>query len=215
VNKDGEGLLVSDENKPKRERMPRRPKPPIVPFRADQSAALHISVSHQRLMARIIMAWAKLENALHDLIWTTAGLSEGDGRILTKNVGAKMLIPMARSLAEKHMSRDSLRTLHVALDMADMRREDRDFIAHGMWTTLMPENVPMAASIKPNSPDGTVATETFPEPRMKLILEEIIRAKDEIFAARNAHAASQDESAERHDPDLLHRGINPKRNIGE
>jgi hypothetical protein len=183
--------VSSKKHTPKAKKSARPPKPPIVPHTPNQTLAPHVSIEHQKLMARAIMAWSKFEAALHDFIWTALNLEDDDGRILTKSVGAKMLIPMARSLGVRHAMYDDISALEGALDLADGRREDRDFIAHGLWSTLMPDNVPMAMSMKPNAPPETVTTETFPADRMRAIASDIIQARDVLLRTRNALAASR------------------------
>jgi hypothetical protein len=154
-----------------------------------------ISVEHQQLLAQVIIEWSKFEAALHDFIWGTLNLAEDDGRILTKSVGAKMLIPMARALGFRHALYDDLCDLEDALDLADGRREDRDFIAHGLWSTLMPDNLPMAMSMKPSAPEGVVTSETFPEGRMKLIASDTKKARATIIRIGFALAASRGKPA--------------------
>lgn len=169
----------------------RPPKPPLVPHRPDQTLLLTVSNEHQMLMSRVIMAWSKCEAALHDIIWTMLNLEEDDGRILTRSVGAKMLIPMVRALGLRHVMYDDIPLLEDALDLADARRGDRDFIAHGLWGTLMPENVAMAMSMKPDSPPGTVTTETFPDAKMRVIEADIRRVRDVITRVRDGLSASR------------------------
>jgi len=59
-------------------------------------------------------------------------------------------------------------------------KEDRNFAVHGSWGTLMPENVPVCASIRPKAPPGEVISETFPKERMLAIINGILEAKQNL-----------------------------------
>lgn len=197
--------MPSEKDTPKRTRIPRQPKPPFRDFRDDQYTVTDIWIEHQKLMARVIITWAKCEAALHALIWALVNLSEDDGRILTKSMGAKLLIPVAKALAQRHLSGNNKDDLLDALSLADQVREDRDFIAHGVWTTLMPDTVPLASSIRPTTPEGTVGTETFPADRMHAIIAVITKAKDGITRVVTALDASRGKPDEPPPHGLSHR----------
>lgn len=82
---------------------------------------------------------------------------------MTKSMGPKLLIPIARALGKRHLDETQLNALLDALDLADIVKDDRDFIAHGSWGTLMPDDVPCALSIRPSVQEGgKIAMESFP-----------------------------------------------------
>jgi hypothetical protein len=56
-------------------------------------------------------------------------------------------------------------------------QEDRNFIVHGSWGTLAPDNVPICTSLRPKSPTpGEVIAETFTEERMLNLINGINEA---------------------------------------
>ena len=59
------------------------------------------------------------------------------------------------------------------LNYVDELKECRNFIAHGVWGTLMPDDIPVALSLKPKSDVGEVVSETYSQDRMEGIFEGI------------------------------------------
>ncbi len=121
-------------------------------------------------------------------------LDEEDGRIVTKRMGPNMLIPMARVLSKRHAPKARLDKLLNAIDLADIRKSERDMVAHGSWTTLKPDNVPMAMSIKLEGPPGTIGSETFSEDRMRTIIRDLTAVRDFLFLVRGEIAKAREES---------------------
>ena len=68
-----------------------------------------------------------------------------------------------------------------ALAAADELRDDCNFIVHGSWGMLDPEGVPVALSLRAKSNPGEVVSEGFPHQRMRAIVREIIKTKQEIM----------------------------------
>jgi hypothetical protein len=56
--------------------------------------------------------------------------------------------------------------------------DDRNFIAHGVWATLGPENHPVAMSLRKSTPLGKLVGETFSAERMRMILHDIEVARN-------------------------------------
>ena len=146
-------------------------KPPIQKLRPDQHLKRGISAGQIALIGRVIVLWSNLEAALGDTIRFLLDLDDEDGRIVTMRLSADAKIQMLRSLGPHHISdKDLLAGVNKTLRLIDELKDGRNFIAHGVWGTLMPENVPIALSLKPRSDPGEIVSETFPPDRMKAII---------------------------------------------
>jgi hypothetical protein len=177
----GFGSHVTDE-KPKLKRKPRPSKPPFVRLHPDQE-----------MIGRFIMAWSNVDAALDDTIWQLLRLSDEDGRDLTKRCDAKTKIEILRSVAPRHLAEPEISRLLDALDEADLLREDRNFVAHGTWATLVPQGIPVAISLRAKAPaDGQLTSETFPRKRMEALIGSAKSIRDSMFAILNRLQPSRD-----------------------
>jgi hypothetical protein len=165
-------------NRPKYQRSQ---KPHPKEKRQDQTIVPDVS-NHQCLMiGKIMVAWAKLEAALQAAIWEFLGLHEEEGRLLTGRLDARPKIEMLGPLSEKFLPDGPFaNALFEALGRIGELAEDRNFIAHGVWATLKPEDVPIATSLRPKSIPNRVVAETFPQERMDSILHDIAVAHNII-----------------------------------
>src|SRR5690348_13219398 len=82
---------------------PRPEKPPIIPMRADQYTRPLVSMWHERLSGRVIIAWSRLDACLQGLIWTFLNLSMSDGKIITSRLDAGLMIQMLRALGTRNL----------------------------------------------------------------------------------------------------------------
>lgn len=89
-------------------------------------------------------------------------------RVITNELNVNLKITLLRSLAHAYLSEEDFDEVEThLLYYIGIYQEDRNFIVHGSWGTLMPENVPVCTSLRPKSPTpGEVIAETFPEERM-------------------------------------------------
>ena len=60
-----------------------------------------------------------------------------------------------------------LGSFNETMTYVDELKDCRNFIAHGLWGTLEPDNIPVALSLKPKSEVGEVISETFSPERME------------------------------------------------
>ena len=142
-------------------------KPPVQPLGPEQYHEPVISDDQILLIGQVIVAWSKLEAAMEDTIWMLLNLEEDDGRLVTKRLGADAKIQLLRLIGPKNIEDDTLQTEFLDwLKVIDELKEVRNFIAHGVWGTLMPDDVPVALSLKPQAEAGEVISETFPRERM-------------------------------------------------
>jgi hypothetical protein len=143
-------------------------KPPVQKLRRDQYHRPDISADQTCRVGQIIVAWSKLEAAMEDTIWMFLDLDEEDGKIVTTRLSADAKAQMLRFLGQRHIANDDLRNqFRKALAYVDEIKDVRNFIAHGVWGTLMPEDIPVALSIKAKSDTGEVISETFSRKRME------------------------------------------------
>jgi hypothetical protein len=173
------------ETKQKRKRIPRRQRPAMTPLQPGQFPTASVSMSQQRFIGRVVVAWSKLEMVLQELIWTLADLEMEDGRIFTERQDVTRLISMLRALAELHIPDEGEpnqrhRLLDV-LDVVDQLKEERNRIVHGSWGILVSPNpnglidrVPMVISLRlPSINPSDVTSETYPPSMMHEIANRI------------------------------------------
>lgn len=145
-------------------------KPPVTKLRADQYLKPDISDDQIYRIGQVVVLWSKLEAAMEDTIWMLLNLDEEDGKIITKRIGADAKIQLLRAIGAHHISDKTLRTkFNKTLVFVDELKDGRNFIAHGVWGTLMPDKIPVALSLKPKSDIGEVISEPFSQERMEAI----------------------------------------------
>lgn len=149
-------------------------KPPVQRLRADQHHEPDISDDQTCRIGQVIVLWSKLEAAMEDTIWMLLSLDEENGKAVTKRMSADAKIQLLRVIGPYHIADEAiLQKFSETLKLVDEFKECRNFIAHGVWGTMMPENIPVALSLKPKSEVGEVVSETFPKDRMEGIVEGI------------------------------------------
>jgi hypothetical protein len=164
---------------------PKRQKPPIQPRRSDQYGTGDVSENQQRLIGLLVLNFAKLEHNIEDAIWSFLGVSIDEGRPLTSRLNTDFKIEMLKSLAKTYLRGELLDDILECADLINGYKEDRNFVVHGSWGTLMPENVPVCASLRPQGPPGEVIAETFPEERMLAIIDGILEAIKNVRTLRD------------------------------
>jgi hypothetical protein len=164
------GHLV--EGKPKK--ITRQKEPPI-DLRPHQTFVPHISLIQEKLIGRVVVEFSRLDHALSQMIWHLLKLQMSDGRLITTRMEAQAKIALLEILAPRYFDRAKQRAVLAALNFADLIREDRNFIVHGLWGTLLPDDIPMVASIRPKTDPNLVISEAFPQKRLREIISNTIR----------------------------------------
>lgn len=161
--------------------MPKKQRPPVTPRLPHQIAKPVISLRQERWIGRVIVRWSRLDNGLDQLIWKLLRLQLEDGRIITARMDTQFKINILRYLGKKHLSEANAIKLHDLLNTIEDLYGDRNYIVHGIWSTLIPDNVPVAQSLRekidPIAGPKDLMSETFPESRMHAIIDEIERSK--------------------------------------
>ena len=146
------------------------PKPPVQKLRPDQYVDPGVSDAQIDMIGRVIISFSQLEAALEDTIWFFLNLEEADGRIVTTRLSAVAKVQMLRALAPNRITDENLLVeFNETMGLIDELRDGRNFIAHGLWGTLMPDDIPVALSLKPKSEPDEVVSETFDLERMEAI----------------------------------------------
>jgi hypothetical protein len=123
-------------------RGPIRQKPPIEPRRPDQYAIPDVSRDHQCLIGLFVLNWSKLEGGIEETIWELLHLDIDAGRRLTSRLNTDVKIEMLRSLILAFARGDLLNDMIERMDYINGYKEDRNFIVHGQWGTLMQKMSP-------------------------------------------------------------------------
>ena len=149
-------------------------KPPVQKLRPDQYHNPDISDEQTHRIGQVIVLWSKLEAAMEDTIWMFLDLNDEEGKVLTKRLGADAKVQLLRGIGSHLIpGKALLDKFNESMTYVLELKECRNFIAHGVWGTLMPDDIPVALSLKPKSEIGEVISETFPLQRMEGILHGI------------------------------------------
>lgn len=164
----------------KSRRGPIRQKPPIQPRRPDQWANSDVSIEQQQLIGLLVLNWSKLETDIDGAIWAFLDLDIDKGRVITTKLNTDVKVDLLRALVNTYCREDLLDDILQAIDFISGYKEDRNFVVHGSWGTLTPDNVPICGSIRSKGPPGEVVVETFPKERMLNIINGILEAKQNL-----------------------------------
>jgi hypothetical protein len=166
-----------------------------------QRIEARLSEQQCELIGEFIANRSHLELVLEKPIWHFLKLQPDDGRIITSTLDARPKVRMIRELAKRHIGHRPLRKqLLEVIEVIEELQGHRNFVAHGVWSTMMPDGIPMALSLRAAAEPGHITSEIFPKDRMETLIEttrDIGEALEELPAALDA---SQKKYAE-----LLHR----------
>ncbi len=182
--------------------MVRRPqKPPIRPQHPDAIAYQTVPMSHEKLVGRFVIEWAKLEATMDDVIWNFLNLPIEYGRIVTSHMDTTGKTKMLRQLSETsfgHSYPDYALHSYICelLDHVDIIRIDRNLIVHGTWGRHYPTKVPMSLSLKIKDKPSTVVSETFDDIRMRQLVDRVLAVKWSLIALFDPARASHHRSRE-------------------
>lgn len=183
--------------------MAKRPdKLPIKPMAPGAPVLDTVPMSHERLLGRFVVEWAKLENTMDDLIWQFFDLPIEFGRVITSKMDANSKVQMLKTLCNTsfgHSSPDYMMTSYIneLTSEISILRESRNLAVHGTWGRNHPSFTPMALSLRIKDNPSTVVAEDFPERRMRDMITDTIRLKlllASLFEpARSAHRRSREQ----------------------
>lgn len=180
-------------------RTPRPKKPPVLPPKPGQGVEPSIRMSTEGHIGRVIMAWSKLEACLDDFIWALLALPIDQGRILTVRMDAVRKIQLIRKFSETILPEETFHQVAALIDQADILREDRNLIAHGVWGRTDPDNQTVVLSLKPEGlTSDQVVTETFSDLRLRKLAGDIEHVKLSLVPILSERYAKLDPSARQH-----------------
>jgi hypothetical protein len=185
----------------KNRRGPVRQKPPVQPRRSDKYGTGDVSEEQQRWIGLVVLNWAKLEQNIEDTIWSFLDLDLDDGKLITARLNTDSKIEMFKALSRTYLRGELLDDTIDSASLINGYKEDRNFIVHGSWGTLQPENVPVCASLRPKAPPEEVIVETFPEARMRAIVDGILEAIGNVRSLRELLETSREKPQQKSSPD--------------
>jgi hypothetical protein len=163
---------------------PRTPKPPIKEKRPDQRIIPGLTLAEYQRIGQVIASWSILEATLQQAIWAFLKLSDDDGRLVTARMDARPKVEWLRTLGERYLpDGQHAEAFFEALARISELQDDRNFIAHGVWSRLQPENQPIASSLRKDTAPGKVVAETFSDARMKAMIHDMSTADSAIKRA--------------------------------
>jgi hypothetical protein len=167
---------------------PRDEKPTPLLTRPGQTIHQDVSLEHEMLIGRTIIAWSRLEQALEETIWGFLGVSVEDGRILTARLDAKFKMNLFRGLSERHMDKSGFQNMIRLLKRIDDLYATRSLVVHGNWITIMPDNIAGVMSLREkisgDSARNIVVTTMMPKDYMEAIIGHMIRVKHLLINLR-------------------------------
>ena len=182
-------------------------KPPIQNLGDTVNVRYGISLTAEKLIGRFVTEWSRLDAIIGDTIWTILDVTIEDGRILTARIDANMKISWLRSFSEKYLENEDIIEMGKILNSVDNLLEVRNFIVHASWGTFVKTGDPVAMSLKMKAPPERVVVESFPEMRLRELVEEIRATRSAIATWRKKH-----ESSPKRRTQPLYRGVkNPQK----
>jgi hypothetical protein len=150
------------------------------------------SLLHEKLVGRLVMAWSALEATLHGLLWAFLNVSMTDGRVVTSKLDVSMILQMLRAFGVQNLVESRQQAFFDVMNEIEDCRESRNFVVHGVWTTIEPQGTPSAMSLKPKTDVGEIVGETFPARRMHDIIRSIRLNRDHVLQLQVELQTSRD-----------------------
>lgn len=176
-----------------------RVKLPIQKLRPGQVPTPRVGMAQERLIGRAVVAWARLEASLHDLIWTIQGKGLAEGREETeKHLLARLLKELRKigSGSPEAASREIRKAVLALADDVELLSEDRNLIVHGTWGEL--DGVPTVGSLRFETVDrNDVTFESFPPDRLYDFIRDVTARGDRAVAIIAQVERSRREPSER------------------
>jgi hypothetical protein len=146
-----------------------------------------VSLRHERLVGRAIISWSRLEAAIQDIIWVILDVPLEDGRIITARMDAIKKMQWIKSFSKRHLDGKPLEDMEFILSKVDDLLDDRNFIVHTSWGTLVNTGEPVGMSLRRKSQPHEIVTEAFPERRMLEFISDVDAARNGLIAWRKQH----------------------------
>ncbi len=148
-------------------------------------ASPHVTDDTLRAIGAVAVAWAKLENALNDLIWTSQGKDLQTGRTATQDLQITALLSTLQKTMQEHLNGDNFSNERRAVDniikFIHATKEERNYVIHGSWATV--GNMPGVCSLRADTPSLDLVTfEHYPRKRLNEIRDYANSANKSVMA---------------------------------
>ena len=161
-----------------------RVKLPIRKLGPGQVPTARVGLAQERLIGRAVVAWARLEASLHDVIWTIQGKGLAEGREETEKHLLGRLLKELRKIGSRSTEVASTEIRKAVLALADdveLLSDDRNLIVHGTWGEL--NHVPSVGSLRLETVDRNEVTfESFSPDRLYDFIREVAARGDRAVA---------------------------------
>jgi hypothetical protein len=139
----------------------------------DDNPSPRVRPSTLRLIGSVVVSWARLENAINDLIWTINGKALPDGRMETQDLDITKLLSALQRAVSTNMPGHSLQLERKAItDVINKINEfksDRNAVVHGTWGELG-NAIPVVGSLRfETTRNDVVMFESFDHDRLRAI----------------------------------------------
>ncbi|HXQ51879.1 MAG TPA: hypothetical protein VN802_12345 [Stellaceae bacterium] len=169
--------------------------PPKRELKPGEDVEPRISDFQLEMIGAVTAHWARLEGALEDTIWHFLKLDGEDGRLVTARLDARPKVEILGALGKRYIPAGHIleKFKKLLAHISDLAA-DRNFIVHGIWGTLTPDNVPIASSLRPKADPWMARAEAFTDERMRWTIREILTAARALNDLPAALAASRGKS---------------------
>jgi hypothetical protein len=110
---------------------------PIQPFDPSRPINPEVSLAYLRRIGAVVVAWAKLENSINDLIWVINGKNLATGRFETQDLDLTKLLSALQRAISTNLPGDSFRndrkSITDIIKVVSDYKVDRNSIVHGTW----------------------------------------------------------------------------------
>lgn len=158
---------------------------PIKPPPGSGRLSRDVGMSQLRRIGEVVVAWAKLENSLNDLIWTVEGNTLETGRSATEDLHVASLLTALQNAMQRHLVGDKYKPERKAIlniiEFVNEVKDERNMVVHGTWATF--NGIPIVGSLRANTQEKNKVTfESYPADRMREIRDYAISAIRNVTA---------------------------------
>jgi len=156
-----------------------------------------VRIETAELIGKLVIDWARLEGTLERLIWHLLKLDREDGKTVTATLDVRTKLRMLRRLIPRHVKPKSTKETAMALlEVVETLSDERNTIVHGIWSSIMPDNIPVATSMRTQTDPFHVVSTAFPDEVMKKIISMTRDVSNSLFDLPDVLTASQKKYSE-------------------
>jgi hypothetical protein len=164
---------------------PRIERLPIQPPDPTAITTGRVGAVQLRLIGAVAVAWARLEHAINDLIWTINGKDLATGRLETQDLDITKLLSALGKAISTNLPGPSLsnerKSISDLIDFINENKGDRNVVIHGSWAER--EGIPVVGSLRfENYNDDFITFAVYDANRMRAIEKAAIDASKNVKA---------------------------------